>query len=443
MHIVYLQIKLGKYLFNLIDIAIFASYNINYTNMNKKYYTLKDFELSLNEDVAERANAFQKYINQLNDFGCKSYWIASQSGIGAKMTIEGFEQPVAGFISNDYLGMSQREETKRAGIEAIKKYGTGACAAQVIGGYLDIHRQLEQEIAFFVGQEDAILFSSGFGANSGMLRALLGANDIALIDPFIHTSAIAGLKGTNIKRIGHNDLEYLEKTLKEVKDEYQTKLVIIDGVYSQDGDLPKLPEIISICKTNNAMLMLDDAHGIGVMGDNGRGTAEYFDCLGKVDIITGTFSKSFGCVGGFVAASSRLIQYLKFYADSNVFSAAPTPQVTASVLKALELIKNKPEIIKKLWDNTNYLRSQLIGRGFDIGKSVSPIFPIMVRDNKKVYEIAKMLQEKGIFTIAIVYPAVRTKEARLRVSVLATHEKEQLDKLVASLEEINGVLPIK
>lgn len=293
--------------------------------MEKTYHSLKDFELSYGKNAIERANDFQQYIEQLNDFGCKSYWITSHTGIGSTMAIEGFNEPVIAFISNDYLGMSQREETKQAGIDAIKKYGTGACAAQVIGGYLDIHQQLEKEIASFVGQEEAILFSSGFGANAGILRALLGQNDIALIDPYIHTSAMAGLKGTNIKRIGHNDLEYLEKVLKEVKGQYQTKLVIIDGVYSQDGDLSLLPEIITLCKTYETMLMLDDAHGIGVMGANGRGTAEYYNCLGQIDIITGTFSKSFGCVGGFAAASKKIIQYLKFYADSNVFSASPYP----------------------------------------------------------------------------------------------------------------------
>lgn len=217
--------------------------------MEKTYHSLKDFELSYGKNAIERANDFQQYIEQLNDFGCKSYWITSHTGIGSTMAIEGFNEPVIAFISNDYLGMSQREETKQAGIDAIKKYGTGACAAQVIGGYLDIHQQLEKEIASFVGQEEAILFSSGFGANAGILRALLGQNDIALIDPYIHTSAMAGLKGTNIKRIGHNDLEYLEKVLKEVKGQYQTKLVIIDGVYSQDGDLSLLPEIITLCKT--------------------------------------------------------------------------------------------------------------------------------------------------------------------------------------------------
>lgn len=405
------------------------------------HYSLKDFELSTDFNAIERANEFQKYIDQLDQIGCKSYWIQSHSGIGATMRIEP-QRDVIAFISNDYLGMSQRQETIDAGLEALRKYGTGACAAQVIGGYLDIHHRLEKEIADFVGQEDAILFSSGFGANSGVLSALLGENDIAIVDPYIHTSALSGLKGTNIKRIGHNDLEHIEMTLKSVKDKYKTKLVIIDGVYSQDGDLSKLPEIIDICKKYDAMLMMDDAHGIGVMGENGRGTAEYFNCLGKIDIISGTFSKAFGCVGGFVAASSKLIQYLRFYADSNLFSAALAPQVTGSALKALELIKSQPEIRKKLWDNVNYLRDKLILNGFDIGNSVSPIFPIMVRDNEKVYEIAKLLQENGIFTIGIVYPAVRIKEARLRVSILSSHQKEHLDRLVSTLIQLNKSIGI-
>lgn len=408
--------------------------------MEEKYYSLKDFELSLERNMSDRATDFQKYLKQ---FKSKNYWIESHTSISSTMSIDGVEQSVIGFISNDYLGLSQNDKTINAGIEALKKYGTGACAAQVIGGYLDIHKQLEKEIASFTGQESALLFTSGFGANAGVLRALLGKNDIALIDPFIHTSMMAGLCGTNVKRIGHNDFEYLEKTLKESKEVYLTKLVIIDGVYSQDGDLSALPKIVSLCREHGAMLMVDDAHGIGVMGQGGRGTIEHFNCLGQVDIITGTFSKAFGCVGGFVATSKEIIQYLRYYADSNVFSAAPTPQVTASVLKAIEIIKTQPEGRIKLWENTNYLRKRLIEEGYDIKESASPIFPIMVRDNKKVYEVAKMLQERGIYTIGIVYPAVRTKEARLRVSVLATHEKEQLEKLISALNEIDNIIKIK
>lgn len=407
-----------------------------------KMYTLKDFELSLNLSAIERANEFQKYIDQLNNFGYKSYWIEAYSSIGASMHIEPNNKVVA-FVSNDYLGMSQNPETIEAGINAIKKYGTGACAAPVIGGYLDIHKELENKIADFVGQEDAILFSSGFGANAGLLRALLGKNDIAIIDAYIHASAISGLQGTNVKCLPHNNLECLEIALKNESPKYKTKLVIIDGVYSQGGDLAKLPEIISICHKYGALIMLDDAHGIGVFGTNGRGTAEHFNCLGQVDIITGTFSKSFGCVGGFIATSKMLTQYLRYYADSNIFSASIAPQATASVLKALELIKSRPEIRSKLWSNVNYLRDKLTEFNIDTGVSVSPIFPIMISDNKKVYEIAKLLQEKGIFTNGIVYPAVRIKEPRLRVSILASHTKEQIDKLINALCEINATIGLK
>lgn len=403
--------------------------------------TLKDFTVSKFGDIVDRSENFQNYINQQDAFGCKSYWVMAHSGVGAVMKIEGISSAVDAYISNDYLGMSQHEKVKQAGIEAVMKYGAGACAAQAIGGYLDIHKDLEQAIAKFTGQEEAIVFSSGFGANAGLLRAILGKEDIAYVDSFIHTSASSGLIGTNTKHIGHNDIDYLDMILERSKNQYKTKVVIIDGVYSQNGDLAKLPDIIDVSKKHGVLLMMDDAHGMGVMGRNGRGTAEYFDCLGKVDIITGTFSKSFGCVGGFVAASHSLIQYLRYYADSNVFSAAMTPQVAASALKAIELQTSSPEFRNKLWDNVNYLRKRLNEEGFDIGDSVSPIFPIMVRDNQKVYEIARELQKRSIFVSGIAYPAVSPKEARLRVSILATHDREQLDRLVDSLIEIRNIIP--
>ena len=403
--------------------------------------TLKDFTVSKFGDIVDRSENFQNYINQQDAFGCKSYWVMAHSGVGAVMKIEGISSAVDAYISNDYLGMSQHEKVKQAGIEAVMKYGAGACAAQAIGGYLDIHKDLEQAIAKFTGQEEAIVFSSGFGANAGLLRAILGKEDIAYVDSFIHTSASSGLIGTNTKHIGHNDIDYLDMILERSKNQYKTKVVIIDGVYSQNGDLTKLPDIIDVCKKHGVLLMMDDAHGMGVMGRNGRGSAEYFDCLGKVDIITGTFSKSFGCVGGFVAASHSLIQYLRYYADSNVFSAAMTPQVAASALKAIELQTSSPEFRNKLWDNVNYLRKRLNEEGFDIGDSVSPIFPIMVRDNQKVYEIARELQKRSIFVSGIAYPAVSPKEARLRVSILATHDREQLDRLVDSLIEIRNIIP--
>lgn len=409
--------------------------------MCNRIYTIKDFELTQPIAMQDRAHEFKKFIYQLSQFGCKSYWIAAQSAIGSHMYIEELGGYCDAYIANDYLGMSQNQETIQAGIEALKAYGTGACAAQAIGGYLDIHSKLEQAIASFTGQEDAIIFSSGFGANAGLLRTILGKHDIAYIDSFIHRSALSGLSGTHTKNIGHNNPEYLDTVLSRDEGEYKTRLVIIDGVYSQDGDLARLPDFVRVCKKHNCLLMMDDAHGIGVMGATGRGTAEFFDCLGEVDIITGTFSKSFGCVGGFVAASNNLVQYLKYYTDSNVFSAAISPQSTASILKALELMIQVPSYREHLWANTTYLKTRLIEEGFDIGHSQSPIVPIMVRDNQKVYEIAKELQKKRIFASGIVYPAVRPKESRIRVSVLASHTKSQLDYLVNSLIEINNIIP--
>lgn len=409
--------------------------------MNERVLTLKDFVLSKDCDIKMVSHKFQQYIDQQNRYQSKSYWVDSKTGIGSHIEIyNSTGNYMDAYVANDYLGMSQNEKTKEAGIEAVRKYGTGACAAQAIGGYLDIHRHLENEISEFVGHQDAILFSSGFGANAGLLRAILGKNDIAYVDSFIHTSAMSGLIGTNVKNVGHNNTEYLDAVLSR-QHGYNTRAVIIDGVYSQDGDLCNLPEYVRICRKHGCLLIMDDAHGIGVMGENGRGTAEHFDMLGQVDVITGTFSKSFGCVGGFVASSKELIQYLRYYADSNVFSAAITPQATASITKALELIKSTPSIREKLWNNVNYLRAKLTEEGFDIGHSESAIFPIMVRDNEKVYRIADELQKRSIFVSGITYPAVRTKEARLRVSILSTHEKSQLDHLVQSLVDIRKDIP--
>lgn len=406
-------------------------------------YTLKDFGLYSANDVSERAENFQIYINQQSMYKQKSYWTVSEGPISTRMKLEGGVKEVDAYIGNDYLGLSQCKETIAAGIDAMQKYGTGACAAPIIGGYLDIHYELEKRISQFVGKDDAILFSSGFGANDGLLRSLLGKKDIALIDTYIHASAQCGLLGTNVKHIGHNDMTYLEQVLKTVQNKYQTKLVIIDGVYSQDGDLAKLPEIIELSHKYGAMVMVDDAHGIGVFGPAGRGTSEHFNCLGEPDIITGTFSKSFGCVGGFVAASEKLIQHFRYYVDSCIFSASPTPQVTASVLKALDIVEQYPEIRQNLWSNVNYLRRRLLQEGFDIGSTESPIFPIMVRDNEKVYHIADMLAERSIFAFGIVFPAVRLKEARMRISIQTTHNHKQLEHLVASLIEIDKVIKIR
>ncbi len=417
-------------------------------NKHTKNYTLKDFTLqTLRTDAVDRTIQFKKWTQQTKQNDHQLFWTKAYSPIKPVMTIQdpttGSKREVISFVSNDYLGMSQHPETIQAGIEALQKYGTGACAAPSIGGYLDIHQQLEKEIAQFTGQEDALIFSSGFGVNAGVLNALLGKEDIAFIDSQVHTSILDGLFGTNTKNIGHNNLEYLDLVLQRERHKYKTAMVIIDGTYSQDGDLAPLPAIVALCKKHNALLYMDDAHGIGVLGKHGRGIAEHFNTLGQVDIITGTFSKAFGAVGGFVACSKDMADYLRLHANTTVFSASIAPQATCSALKALQLLKADQSILQKLWDNINYLRQRLADEGFDTKQSVSAVFPIMVRDPFKTYELARLLKERNIYTMSIVYPAVVNKDSRVRVSLTASHEKQHLDYLIDSLCHIDKQLKIR
>lgn len=409
----------------------------------KEVLSGNDFTLeAIKTDVLDRSLQFKKWINQSKTNQHQIYWNKSLTGITPEMKIidpdTNLEKNVISFISNDYLGMSQRQETKEAGIQAIMKYGTGACAAPIIGGYLKIHQELEKKIAEFTGNEDALIFSSGFGVNAGVLNSLLGSEDLALVDLCAHTSALDGLRSTNIKRLKHNDVDYLDFVLKRMKNSYKTKLVIIDGVYSHDGDIADLPKIVEICKKHGALTYLDDAHGIGVFGNNGRGVAEHYNMLGEIDIITGTFSKAFGCVGGFISCSKTLADYLRYYANTTVFSASISPQSTASVLKAIDLLEGKKEIREKLWENVIYLREQLIRENFDIKQTVSPIFPIMVRDPFKAKEVTRLLKKNGIYAIAIVFPAVTNKDARVRISLTSAHETVHLDYLVETLIKIRN-----
>jgi glycine C-acetyltransferase len=406
--------------------------------------TLKDFTLSaLRTEMRDRAHQFTKWLTQIRENDHDIYWLKSNTGVKASMQLDLIAGETISFIANDYLGMSQREETKEAAKKGIEKYGCGVCASPTIGGYLDIHEQLEKEIAGLTGLEDALIFSSGFGANVGVLNALLGKDDIAFTDFQIHKSAADGLFNTNRKQVGHNDIKYLNFILEKERSKYKTSILIIDGVYSQDGDIAPLAEIVDICKKHNTLIFLDDAHGIGVLGNTGRGTAEYHDVLGKIDFVSGTFSKAFGSVGGFVASSKEMCDYLRYYANTTVFSAAIAPPVTCSVLKAIELLKTDKTILKKLWDNVNYLRKRLLEEGYDIGKSETPIFPILIRDTFKVKEITRMLLKKNIYAIGLTYPAVANKDSRIRISVLASHTKEQLDTFIAALNEIDKEVEIR
>lgn len=408
--------------------------------------SLKDFADLEDKDIMERADIFQDYLEYLRHKEQLNYRICSTHGSEAAGKVihptSGEEKNVLSFVSNDYLNLTKDPEVIEAGKEALLKYGCGSGASQLIGGNLDIHVELEKKIARFNHMEDSIIYSSGFGANASSILAMLQEKDVAIMDIYVHASIIDGLYNTNVKKFLHNDMASLEKALKKVKDNYRTKMIIVDGVYSQEADLAPLPQIVALARSYGAYVMVDDAHGQGVMGKNGKGTAEHFDMLGEIDILSGTFSKSFGAVGGFLCARKNLIDLLKYYARMNIFSASPTPQVTGTLLKSIDIVEQKPEIREKLWWNIRYLKKHLTDLGFNIGNTESAIFPVIIGDDVKVREAARMLLERGIYVNPILYPAVPSRVSRLRISLIATHTKEHLDTLLNNLEDVANQLEL-
>lgn len=409
---------------------------------------MRDFVSREDCSLQERVKLFKiNYEEQFREEKLMNAWTSSVGKVDTEMQIRdkytNEERTVISFVSNNYLGYSKHNEVISEGIKYIQDYGCGVGAAPCIGGYLDIQQKLEQNIASFLHCEDALVFSAGFNANCGPLLVMMRKCDIALVDMYAHSSIFEGLYNTNSKIIKHNDPEYLDKTLTNIGDQYKTKMVIVDGVYSQDGDLAPLPEILEICRKHNAILWVDDAHGIGVVGETGRGAIEHFGLLGQIDIISGTLSKSIGTVGGFIAGSHLMINFLRYHAKTSIFSAAPTPQTLASSIKSLELIDREPELRLKIKQNTTYFKQQLSELGFDIGLSESQIVPVKIGDDMKTNRAARALLEKGVYVAAITYPGVKMNDARLRFGILASHTKEHLDHAINSLLEVDKELAIR
>lgn len=400
--------------------------------------TLKDFE-NYGQDILERAKQVDAYITHRHQTHHLPYRVVSLTGSGAVMDIvnpyTSKIQHVISYVSNDYLGFSHHPQVVSAGIEALKNYGTGTGASPLIGGLNDLSEHLERQIAQFMKSEYAITYSSGYASNCSTLSALLGKKDIAIMDMYTHASVIDGCHSTNMKHFLHNNIDSLVRILRQTKD-YINRFVIIDGVYSQDGDIAFLDKIYTVCKEHNAYLVVDDAHGIGTLGKTGRGIIEDFNLLDKVDIITGTFSKAFGNIGGFSIANKELVTLLKYYSRQNIFSAAATPQSVASTIKAIQLIDEEPEHRERLLDNISYFKKGLDTIRINYGNSQSAIFPIMIKDEYKVNEVARLLFENGIYVNPISYPAVPRKLSRLRISLTAMHTKEHLDKTLNLLEKI-------
>lgn len=416
--------------------------------MKEKCFTLRDFVDRQDCTLEERMDLFEKnYFPQFEEDKLMNFWTGSSGKIDTEMIIvdkyTGEKRKVISFVSNNYLGYSKHPEVISASINILKEYGCGMGAAPCIGGYADLQIKLEKELAAFLHCEDSLIFSAGFNANCGPLLSLLRKCDIALVDMYVHSSVYEGLYNTNTKILKHNDTEYLEKTLSQIEGKYKTKMVIVDGVYSQDGDIADLPKLIDICKKYNALLWVDDAHGIGVIGENGKGAIEHYNALGKVDIISGTLSKSFGSVGGFIAGSNQLINFLRYHAKTSIFSAAPTPQSLASALKALELMQREPELREKIFDNRTYFKEELTKLGFNTGISETQIIPLIIGDDMKTHKAARLLLERGVYVAAITYPGVKTTDARLRFGILATHTTEQLDFAISQIIEVDKLLKIR
>ncbi len=332
------------------------------------------------------------------------------------------------FGSNSYLGLTNHPKVKEAAKLAVDKYGTGCAGSRFLNGTLDIHVQLEEELAGYFKKDAALVFSTGFQSNLGTISCLTGRNDYILIDELDHASIIDGtrLSFSKVIKFKHNDMGSLEKQLIRLPGD-AVKIIVVDGIFSMEGDIVKLPQIVELSKKYGGTTIVDDAHSVGVIGKQGSGTASHFGLEDEVDFIVGTFSKSLASLGGFVVADHTSIEYMKHHARALMFSASIPPASAASALAALEIIKNEPERIEKLWDNTNYTIQHLKENDFDIGDAESPIVPIYVRDNNKTFQMTQMLFNEGIFVNPVISPAVPGNSSLLRFSLMATHSREQID----------------
>lgn len=357
---------------------------------------------------------------------------------GPKCIINGKE--VINLSSNNYLGFANDPRLIEAAIKATEKYGAGAGAVRTIVGTLDIHEELEEKLAKFKKTEGVIVFQSGFNCNMGTVSALMTKEDAILSDELNHASIIDGcrLSGAKILKYKHNDMDDLRRTLKEAYEsgQYKKFMIVTDGVFSMDGDIAKLPEIVEIAEEFDAFVYVDDAHASGVLGKNGSGSVSHFGLYGRVDVQVGTLSKAIGVVGGYVAGSKELIDWLKHRGRPFLFSTAMTPGAAAAALKAIEILSESSELVDRLWDNAKYFKEKLSALGFDLGKSETPITPVIIGDEAKAMQFSDELFKEGLFAQGIAYPTVPRGKARVRNIVTAAHTKDMLDEAVAIYEKV-------
>ncbi|MCR5312863.1 MAG: aminotransferase class I/II-fold pyridoxal phosphate-dependent enzyme [Bacteroidaceae bacterium] len=381
--------------------------------------------------LQERASKYrepQKYM----EAGVYPYFREIDSHQDTEVIMSG--KKVLMFGSNSYMGLTYDKRICDAAIKAIQKYGTGCAGSRFLNGTLDLHVQLEHELAEFVGKDEALVYSTGFTVNSGVVSCLTGRNDYILGDDRDHASIVDGrrLSFSQFFHYKHNDMEDLERQLMRCQPE-AIKLIVTDGLFSMEGDLAKLPQIVELKKKYNASIMVDEAHGLGVFGRNGRGTCDHFGVTNDVDLIMGTFSKSLASIGGFIAADKETINLVRHTSRTYIFSASNTPAATAAALEALHILQSEPERQQALWDITNYALEQFKQAGFELGDTESPIIPLYVRDAVKTFEVTKLAFDKGVFINPVIPPACAPQDTLVRVALMATHTKEQVDRCVSIL----------
>lgn len=370
----------------------------------------------------------QKYMNA----GIYPYFRAIDSHQDTEVLMGGHK--VLMFGSNSYMGLTYDKRICEAAKRAIDKYGTGCAGSRFLNGTLDLHVQLEGELAEFIGKDETLCYSTGFSVNSGVVSCVTGRGDYILCDDRDHASIVDGrrLSFSEFLRYKHNDMEHLENQLMRCNPN-ALKLIVTDGLFSMEGDLAKLPEIVELKKKYNASIMVDEAHGLGVFGRQGRGTCDHFGVTDDVDLIMGTFSKSLASIGGFIAGDKDTINWLRHNSRTYIFSASNTPAATAAALEALHILKSEPERQENLWKITNYALEQFKNAGFEIGDSESPIIPLYVRDPEKTFAVTALAFNKGVFINPVIPPACAPQDTLVRVALMATHTKEQVDRAVSIL----------
>ncbi|MBQ0088399.1 MAG: aminotransferase class I/II-fold pyridoxal phosphate-dependent enzyme [Prevotellaceae bacterium] len=387
--------------------------------------------MGLLQDKLKNYDAPQQFMRK----GVYPYFREIEGKQGTEVTMSGHK--VLMFGSNAYTSLTYDQRVIDAAKQALEQYGTGCAGSRFLNGTLDLHVKLEKELAEFVHKDEALCFSTGFMVNSGVIACITGRNDYIICDDRDHASIVDGrrLSMSHILKYKHNDMADLEKALAKCEPD-AIKLIVVDGVFSMEGDLAKLPEIVKLKHKYNASIMVDEAHGLGVFGKQGRGVCDYFGLTDEVDLIMGTFSKSLGSIGGFIAADSCVINWLRHNTRSYIFSASNTPAATAAALESLHIIQNEPERIQALWDVTNYALKRFREEGFEIGDTESPIIPLYVRDTDLTFMVTKRAFEEGVFINPVIPPACAPQDTLVRFALMATHTKEQVERGVQALVKV-------